>query len=193
MEETVLLERYRKGEEEIFTEILKGYQGMIYSILSRFNRRLGDYTIMTDDLYQEACLGLLDACRQYNDVKGMKFSSFAYLVMHRRVSKRYFSLRRIYTHETSSLDSDDYASQKKNYLYDQVTMPEYEYRKEEDSGKLKRFVEKLSDEDRQILMMRMQKKGYKEIAESLNIPSKRVDNKITRMRRRYRQMNPSTD
>ncbi len=191
METNVLLERYRKGEEEVFTEILKEYQGMIYSILSRFNRRLGDYTVTTDDLYQEACLGLLDACRNYDDVKGMKFSSFAYLVIHRRVSKRYFSLRRVYSHETSSLDSDDYASRKRSYINDQVTMPEYEYRKEENSTEMKRFIEKLGDEDRMILRMRMEKKGYKEIAESLKIPSKRVDNRMSLIRKRYRQMNSS--
>lgn len=172
---------YQKGEEKAFEVILRECEGIIFKIISSFNLSLGDYRISRDDLYQEACLGLHDACIAYSDDKGMKFSSFAYLVIKRRVKRAYSGMLGVYRNESASMDN----------LYRNYDIPlsaegPEDYRRKRDFyHDMNRFLQSLSNEDKKILRMRMEEKNYKEIAEELQVSVKRVDNKLYRLRRKY--------
>ncbi|MBQ1476618.1 MAG: sigma-70 family RNA polymerase sigma factor [Erysipelotrichaceae bacterium] len=180
MEIEEMIIEVQKGNEEYFPVILKEYQHMIYKIISAYRLTQGDFFISKDDLYQEACLALHEACLGFQEDRGVKFSSFAYVVIKRRVSRIYHSYRTVYRREPSSIDARETMKE---------TMTE-EKREQEtlDLQVMESFMRRLCEEDKKILEMRLSRKGYKEIAEELGISSKRVDNRIYRMRKNYREV-----
>ena len=71
-------------------EELLGYDGLIYSIISKYPKRYD-----REDLYQVAMIGLIDALKHYDSKYDTKFSSFAYYYIVGEVNK--------YIRENSSL------------------------------------------------------------------------------------------
>ncbi|MBQ9018981.1 MAG: sigma-70 family RNA polymerase sigma factor [Bacilli bacterium] len=71
-------------------EELLEYDGLIYSIISKYPKRYD-----REDLYQVAMVGLIDALKHYNSQYNTKFSSFAYYYIVGEVNK--------YVRENSSL------------------------------------------------------------------------------------------
>ena len=184
MEEAILLERCRREEEGAFEELLENFTGMIRKIISRYPVQVGDYTIPKEDLFQEAALGLYDAVQQYTPGKGTKFSSFAYLVIRRRIQHKYSAFITVYKRESASLDNEFRSFDKLTYfLEDPAEREESASRRRN----LHRFIHTLKEEDRKILELRSKAYAYKEIAEELSLPVKRVDNKIARLKKLYRR------
>lgn len=71
-------------------EELLDYEGLIYSIISKYPRRFDH-----DDLYQVGMLGLIDAYKHFDRTQDTKFSSYAYYYIVGEVNK--------YIRESSSL------------------------------------------------------------------------------------------
>ena len=71
-------------------EELLDYEGLIYSIISKYPRRYD-----RDDLYQVGMIGLIDAYNHFDNTMGTKFSTFAYYYIVGEVNK--------YIRESSSL------------------------------------------------------------------------------------------
>lgn len=71
-------------------EELLDYEGLIYSIISKYPRRFD-----RDDLYQVGMLGLIDAYKHFDKSHETKFSTFAYYYIVGEVNK--------YIRESSSL------------------------------------------------------------------------------------------
>ena len=84
-----LLHRARQGQNEARDELVRKYLPMVRHIVQ--TTTAGTYGLELDDLTQEGLFGLMDAIRRYDlDRPGVKFSSFAYLCIIRKV---YNSLR----------------------------------------------------------------------------------------------------
>ncbi len=184
MEEVILLERCRSHEEGAFEELLENYGGMIRRIVGHYPVQIGDYTIPKEDLFQEASLALYDAVKQYVPDKGMKFSSFAYLVMRRRIQHKYSGYIAVYKREAASLDNEFRGFDSISAFFED---PLERHEMDEKKRVLYRFIRTLTEEDRKILELRSRAYAYKEIAEELSVPVKRVDNKIARMKKMYRR------
>ena len=71
-------------------EELLDYEGLIYSIISKYSKRYD-----RDDLYQVGMIGLIDAYNHFDKSLGTKFSTFAYYYIVGEVNK--------YIRESSSL------------------------------------------------------------------------------------------
>ena len=71
-------------------EELLDYEGLIYSIISKYSKRYDK-----DDLYQVGMIGLIDAYNHFDKTLGTKFSTFAYYYIVGEVNK--------YIRESSSL------------------------------------------------------------------------------------------
>ncbi len=71
-------------------EELLDYEGLIYSIISKYPKRFDH-----DDLYQVGMIGLIDAYKHFDSSKDTKFSSYAYYYIVGEVNK--------YIRESSSL------------------------------------------------------------------------------------------
>ena len=71
-------------------EELLDYEGLIYSIISKYSKRYE-----RDDLYQVGMIGLIDAYNHFDQSLGTKFSTFAYYYIVGEVNK--------YIRESSSL------------------------------------------------------------------------------------------
>ncbi len=69
---------------------LLDYEGLIYSIINKYNRRYD-----RDDLFQVGMLGLIDAYKHFDERQGTKFSTYAYYYILGEVNK--------YIRESSSL------------------------------------------------------------------------------------------
>lgn len=85
-----LLKRTRSGQEAARDDLIRKYVPMVRHIVSATAPGVPGSEL--EDLMQDGLLGLLDAIRQYDPGKpGVKFSSFAYLCIIRKI---YNSLRR---------------------------------------------------------------------------------------------------
>ncbi|MFZ5923986.1 MAG: sigma-70 family RNA polymerase sigma factor [Bacillota bacterium] len=85
-----LLKRTRSGQESARDDLIRKYVPMVRHIVRATVPGIPGQEF--DDLMQDGLLGLLDAIRQYDPAKpGVKFSSFAYLCIIRKV---YNSLRK---------------------------------------------------------------------------------------------------
>ena len=181
MDEKIIIEEVRYGNSDNFNIILANYRMMIYKIINNYSLRYGDYIISEEDLFQEASVGLYDACLKYDSSKNVKFSTFAYIVIKRRIQRVYKMYRETYGNENISLDNVD-AYEYINYS-SYINEINYHYGSRELIDNIKEYYEKLNKIDRKIIDLRIQKYSYKEIAERLNISRKVVDNKIYRIRK----------
>ena len=182
MEEYLI--RIRQGDEDAFASLLKDYRKMIYSIINSFNREHGDYAISEDDLFQEASLALLKAARTYEEDKEMKFSSFAYMVIKKRIINVIKQHRRTYEEEHYSIDNYEFFDHMTCFA---VCDQPYIYHREcELREHLSVFYDSLSAEDRKIVDMRQDSLSYRQIAAQLHSDVKRIDNRLMAVKRELR-------
>ena len=187
MEDKELIKKAKRDPEE-FENLNDAYYKMIVSIVKSYNLNWGDYAICSEDLVQEAMIGLHEACQSYDEDMGVKFSTYAYQIIKRHVSKAYRNLMDVYKNETYSYSKfikDDYSSlMTTSYVSDNpITYVAQKNMYEEYLQK----IENLPDEDRRIIELRLRNYSYKEIAEIMGISCKQVDNKLSRIRRKWKQ------
>ena len=60
-------------------EIINQNAGLIYDIAKKF------YGYPKEDLFQAGVLGLLEACKQYDEIFNAKFTSFTYKYIYREM------------------------------------------------------------------------------------------------------------
>lgn len=171
----------KKGDSKATEEFIEDYRLMIYSIINNFELEYGDYIVSKDDLFQEGCIGLIEACKSYRENDVTKFSTYAFVVIERRIKRTFFKLLRPYQREYSfdkfelfdhieSLKAPTISEKDLTYLTNNI---------ETELEKLK-YVTEL---DKEIIELRIQNYSYKEIAEKLNITAKKVDNRIARLKK----------
>ena len=84
-----------KHDSEEFKKLEEKHIKMIMKIINSFNLDWGDYSINKEDLKQEALIGLYEACENFDPKYNVKFSTFAYQIMRRRVNRAYQKMRNI--------------------------------------------------------------------------------------------------
>ncbi len=72
-ENSALVERAQRGDEEAFAALVSENSGLIWSIARRFFGRGCD----PEDLYQLGCVGFIKAVRGYDPAFGTRFSTYA--------------------------------------------------------------------------------------------------------------------
>lgn len=187
-EDLSLVSRVKNGDDEAFTMLLQTYSRMIYKIINSFNLNIGDFSLDTDSLFQEGSLGLYFAVQTYEDNRGMKFSTYAYMVIKSKINNEYHKYMRRYRSVNCSIDAfknPDYLAFLNKTSISDNPLEYQEYLRF--TQNINTFISKLSNEDKQIFNLRLEDLSYKQIAERLSINTKRVDNRLRTLRIRLRK------
>ena len=179
-EQNELIKRVCKHDDLAFAEILAKNEKLIYAIINEFDLEFGDYKVSRDDLYQEGCIALYNACLGYHYDSLAKFSTFAYTCIKRRINRVYRKALNRYYEERYSFDKYVISDRLEQAAI--VAEKPLNYRKNDDFMSI---LNKMSYEDRMIVKLRMEHYSYEEIAKQLNINKKHIDNRLYRLRKRY--------
>ena len=183
MNDEVLVIKAKNGDDDAFKQLLSNHHNMIYRIINNFLLDRGDFSIDKEELYQEASLVLHRAVFTFEEDKNMKFSSYAYILIRNKISNLLRNYGRIYNEEMYSLDNASYYEKYLNYAIEENPVS---YHKEaEFKRNLDNFMETLNREDREILRLRNEEYSYKDISRVMNIHTKRIDNRLTSLKKRF--------
>ncbi|MDO4499762.1 MAG: sigma-70 family RNA polymerase sigma factor [Erysipelotrichaceae bacterium] len=190
MQDNDLIKRVRNNLPDAYEELLKQYKNMIYSIINTYETDYGDYKVNREDLFQEGCIALYDACFSYTFDRDVKFSTYVYVLIKRRISLAYKKSLLTYQMETYSLDnislSDHCSNIATQYVCDN---PIAYHARQERNEAIQEKLSKLREQDREIIMLRINNYSYEEIAQKLNIKKKRIDNRLFRLKKQYLKEN----
>ena len=178
-----IINRIKSGDESAFKQLLEIHHKLIYSIINSFNRNVGDYKLHEDDLFQEGSIALYDAVFSYDSKFKVKFSSYAYNIIRNRILNVARNEFRIYYKEKYSTDNYGFCDRS---LHLAVRENKTHLKNNKYNEILDGVMNNLSKQDQMIINMRKNDRSYKEIAEELNITTKRIDNRLSYIRRKCR-------
>ena len=186
METMELIKKTKENDSEAYQKLLAMYHKMIHSIINEYTLEYGDFRISKDDLYQEACIALYDACVGYEENKKIKFSTYAYVVIKRRILRFYRICMNAYVKESISIDAidalDHFKAMESIQVSDNAIM--YECEKKLRNKNYRNSV-RIDEEERDILLLRLEDRSYDEISQILKINRKKVDNRLTRLKNKF--------
>jgi len=185
MNNIFLIQRAKEGDHEAFAQVLNNFKPLIYSIINSHHLKSYDYEIEKEDLYQEACIALHDAINNFVDKGKALFSTYAYVVIYRRVMRYVCKERKRYQYESYSLNEKDL-----DYVCDLQSVrvsenPEAYYANNQRLDAITDFLAQLSEEDRTIIGMRIDNYSYREIADKIGSNTKRIDNRLQKIKRNF--------
>lgn len=181
-DDLTLITRYREGDESACTALLARYANLI-------NRRIAHVGVVgedSDDLRQEAYMGLMGAIRSYNPQKGGSFSGYAARCIGNRLKNLFAGASthkaKLYRQTVSIDDIENEPLRSQGDLN-----PESIFLNKEAYGELKRLMgELLSDFEKDVLFAYLSGCDYKDIAAKLRSSQKSVDNALQRARRKLK-------
>lgn len=176
-----LISDVRNHDEFALQQLIEHFTPLIYSIINSYQLDAGGFKISREDLFQEAIICLYDAAMLYEDNDKAKFSTYAYVVIKRKLNRIYYSQikKNSYVYSFDAFENVDHvrfmakASERPLRYLDEVEA-------------IERTIN-LSDQEKKILTMRFENYSYDEIAKELGITKKCVDNRIMRIKRRYQK------
>lgn len=194
-----------KNDDFAFRYLIKKYEAIIHSIIRGQNFYLqggGEY----EDLVQEGYTGLYRAILDYDEENGSSFENFCKTVILRRIitaikkSTRLKNkpLNEMYSFDKSLPDNDNltmmdiigFRDEVKNRSDLDTIDPEEKFILEETERLQKELLEAmLSDKEKNVFVLHIEKKTYKEIMDILGIDNaKEVDNTIQRIKRKFKDI-----
>lgn len=170
-----------RGNSEACSKIIEDFRLLIYSILNKYELEYGDFLVSKEDLFQEGCIGLLEACKSYKENDETKFSTYAYVVIERKIQRAFFRMLKPYRVEYS-FDKYEHLDYIESLTGNTVNDNQMDYLDRMDINDKLENSSYITDIDREIIKLRIQNYTYKEIAKQLNITAKKVDNRILRLK-----------
>jgi len=163
----------RMNDSVAVNELLHRHKSLVKKAVRRFFLPSGD----TDDLMQEGTVALFNAIMNYDENAGASFKTFAYLCVRRRI---YDLIRESLSGKNRALNDsvplDDVEILSNN--------PETVYIEEERENLLMQEIESvLSEEEQRIFYAYLNGDSYREIADSLSVSTKKVDNTLQKIRK----------
>ncbi len=179
-EEEHLLAQVCDGDDTAFAALFERYMPMLRQETARIRCNLSD----NDDLVQEASLGLLSAAKAYRADGSASFATFARVCVRRRLINVVRSL------SNTDLPQEDvslFGEIDKDIAVSKSDPDEWIQHKEEELVLLERLKTLLSDMEYRVLVLHLAGYSYDEIARSLDMSAKAVDNALQRIRRKLKQ------
>ncbi len=165
-----LIELAAGGDQEAFACLTRRMMPLMRAQISRHQQEGVD----SDDLFQEAMLGLLAAVRSFRPDGGASFTTYATTCIQNRLISL---LRRLAPHTGRELPLDE------DSAGDPTTDPADRLQQQEDALHLQQQLRgKLTELEYRVLLARLQGASYQEIADSLSVSKKAVDNAVQRLR-----------
>lgn len=191
-----ILALYKQGDEYALDFLLEKYK----SLASKIARSYFLIGAESEDILQEAMLGLYSACRTYNENES-SFKSFATLCITRAVQsavKKANRLKNKMLNESLSLSNqgavlmegkDEEDEDVNLYIPSNILDPENALLVEEQKNELNRIInENLSIKEKRVLVLYLNGLSYSQIAEKINDNTKAVDNAISRTKKKLEEI-----
>lgn len=170
-----LVKFIRLGNDKAFKCLYERYLPKMKTMAYSFQ----GLSLEIEDLIQEAAIGFYTAINAYDEKSEASFSTFCYLCMRRMLIGLLKKASRKKTIPESKIVNLDIIQN------DLVLNPENIIIANEDFKALKnKIFNKLSLTEREVLFKYLGGYNYEEIAESLNIPKKSVDNALQRVKKK---------
>lgn len=168
-----LAKRAQSNDSAAVNELLHRHKSLVNKAVRRFFLPSGD----TDDLAQEGMVALFNAIMNYDEKAGASFTTFAYICVRKRIIgliRKSSSGKNRALNDSVPLDDVEIASGN----------PETVYIEEERETLLMQEIESvLSEEEQRIFYAYLDGDSYREIAASLSVPTKKVDNTLQKIRK----------
>jgi RNA polymerase sporulation-specific sigma factor len=187
-----LIRRIRLGDTTASETMVKKYMPMVRHIVNRYYTKNSDF----EDLIQEGLIGLLGAINEYKPhAFDVKFSSFAYLCIYRKISN---ALKQLHGNKqrllTQAYSLYQYINSDENLtlmdcLQDDWSNPAEEIIEELYSAEIEKYLQKhLSFLE--YTVTQLLSKGYtaREIYRDFGVDPKRVDNARTRVKSKLKRV-----
>ena len=153
----------------------------------------------SEDLIQEAMVGLIKAVREYDAVKEASFRTFAeicirnrlYSVLRAAAREKHKALNQSVSLDTPEFDSNSYTSGPNNLA--QRNPEDFLIDREHTAALLSGVRKQLSEFEAKILGYYLDGLSCREIAETVGKPPKSVDNAVQRIRRKVARQLQSGD
>ncbi len=173
MPDEELAKRAQSNDSAAVNELLHRHKSLVNKAVRRFFLPSGD----TDDLVQEGMVALFNAIMNYDEKAGASFTTFAYICVRKRIIdliRKSSSGKNRALNDSVPLDDVEIASGN----------PETVYIEEERETLLMREIESvLSEEEQRIFYAYLDGDSYREIAASLSVSTKKVDNTLQKIRK----------
>ena len=186
---------YRQNPHCMFSYMLDYYDRLIYGAIHMTCFSFDPQHFMVDDCYQEACLALVRALDRYREDVKTTFASYLYqsvVSSVRRLSRDLRTKKSPYSDMLVSLDYpivDDHSMTMLDVIAqeNQWYQPQWVSEFSEVSQQVCEYIENLDDLDKRVYALRAQGKRYMEVAESVGISAKKVDNILQKVRKQIKQ------
>lgn len=181
----LLVERFKKGDESAFSEMMDRYWGRIYGLVNQMLRNQQDAEEVTQDAFVRAHRGLA------NFRGDSAFSTWLYQIATNLARNRYWYWFRRKRDKTISFDQpigDDDGGTLAEIFPAEIESPDDIAVTQEFTDRIAKSMERLNDKHREILVLRnVQDHSYEEIAQILNISVGTVKSRIARAREALRK------
>lgn len=192
-----ILDLYKKGDDKALDFLLEKYK-LLASKIARSYFLVG---AQSEDILQEAMIGLYSACRTFDSNAQTSFKSFATLCINRAVQSAIKTANRLknkYLNESYTLTSqgavmiDDVVGENEDvclYIPSNTIQPEDALLANERKIELENIIEEnLSKKEKNVLALYLTGLSYAEIANRLGETTKSVDNAISRTKKKLEEL-----
>lgn len=167
-----------RESKEAVSKIISRYMKLVLKRASN----LSDNSSDLEDLTQEGLLGLFNAINSFDDENGASFSSFADICVSNRIKSAAASIARHKEKELAVIEAE-------NDVAGDEFSPESICLEKESDNRIKGEIKSvLAPLEIKVFELYMEGRSYREIAESLKIPEKSVDNAVFRIRKKVKQL-----
>ena len=173
----------KENNEEAINIIYQKYQPLIYKKARYIYNIIGSKGIELSDIIQEGMIGLEEAINRYNEKDNTLFYTFAL------ISKVNRDKHKILNEAVSYDTNDDEEISLLNYIYDKTDNPEYGLISEEEEEELyQKIKSQISDFESTVFDLKIQGFTYKEIASILDKDPKTIDNALSRLKTKIKNI-----
>jgi len=178
-----------ENNEEALELLLNKYQPVIKYISNKKLKIASNLGMDISDLYQEGMIGLVEAIRDFKEVKGVTFYTFANLCVDRQINSALTKHNRNKDKILNSAISLDkkIADSDKTLLeiiepVNEITQLHEIIALESDEELFTNIKNKLSDFEKQVFDLKINNYSYDEIEQKLNVSSKRIYSAMRRIK-----------
>ena len=169
-------------DEELFTllpydklaekEFYKRYKKKVVNIVKNYKLN----SLEKQDLIQEGMIGLFKAIDTFNKEFGVKFSTYSKKCIENQIKN---ALNTLWKHKIKEVSSDE----KIGELIENRN-PELKAIEEEYNDRIMKFIRSFDKLEQSVIERFLENKSYKVIASELDISLKKVDNVLSKMRKK---------
>lgn len=167
-----------RESKEAVTEIISRYMNLVLKRASS----LSDNSSDLEDLTQEGLLALFNAINSFDQDNGAKFSSFADVCVSNRIKNAAAVITKHKEKELAVIEAE-------NDMAREESSPESICLEKESGNRIKKEIkELLAPLEVKVFELYIEGRSYREIAKSLDIPEKSVDNAVFRIRKKLKHL-----